>query len=168
SIYFSLALLQNHPRFGADPVLDKQYDRLLRLIRFTKPYRGEFFRRGKYLKTPVTFYNEREWRYIPDVTEPSNRKLLQYAKPWLDKTTYLDYRKLIDATTGQRQIDLLNQELQNAFPLNFDVGTIRYLILKKDTEIPGLLRSLKGTFEPDKIAILASKIITREQIFEDF
>ncbi|MCC6460042.1 MAG: hypothetical protein IT260_06210 [Saprospiraceae bacterium] len=167
SIYLSLLYLLNNPKFGWEESLDKQYDRLLRLIRFTKPYVGPFFRKGKFLKNPVTFYDEREWRFIPDVTGRTERNRVELAKAWLDKATFLKMRHDLDEQ-GLPQIVALNQELQLNFPLKFELSAIRYIIIKKESEIPALLQTLKGIFKNDEIAIIASKILTQKQIFEDF
>ncbi|MBK6932270.1 MAG: hypothetical protein IPH12_15970 [Saprospirales bacterium] len=170
SIYSTIVYLLNNSRFGWDETLDRQYDRLLRLIRFTKPYEGRFFRRGKFLKSPVTFYNEREWRYIPDITNRSSQILLTSLKPWLDKETFLKMHREKDPE-GTPLIQTLNRELQLYFPLMFDVSAVRYLILKTESEVSQLIRALKRQktlFKPEEIDLIASRIITKRQIFEDF
>jgi len=80
----SLKYCLSHPDFIRDAGIFSQFNNLLRLVRFSKPYQGPFFRRGKYLKVPVTFYNEREWRYVPEIVLSSG-----LAKPpdlsWLEE-----------------------------------------------------------------------------------
>lgn len=166
SIYLTLAHLKNHPRFGQDESLDRQYDRMLRLIRFTKPYQGAFFRKGRYLRSTVVFYNEREWRYIPDISDRNNAKLVRLAKPWIDKETYLTLRE--EDANGSREIDAWNEEVRAIFPLKFDTKAIKYIILKKENEILPLLRTLENIYNNEEISIISSKILTKKQIFEDF
>lgn len=166
SIYFSLTYLRNHPAFGKDPVLDRQYDRLTRLIRFTKPYKGKFYRDGKYLNN-ITFYNEREWRYIPDITDQSKRVLINTAKPWLDKETFLTLREALDEN-GKTHLFALNEELRRTFPLKFVANTIRYIIVEKQSDVYEIVDALRKIYDEREAVLLSSKILTKQQIFDDF
>jgi hypothetical protein len=166
SIYFSLTYLRSHPLFGKDAILDRQYDRLTRLIRFTKPYKGKFYRNGKYLNN-ITFYNEREWRYIPDITDQSKRILIKSAKPWLDKETFESLRATIDEN-GKTQLFALNEELRRTFPLKFAVNTIRYIIVEKQADVYEIVSELRKIYDEKDAILLSSKILTKQQIFDDF
>lgn len=166
SIYESINYLRDHPAFGKDAVLDRQYDRLTRLIRFTKPYKGKFYRSGKYLNN-VTFYNEREWRYIPDVTDLSKRVYVGAAKPWLDKETFEKLRNT-PGTTEKTELLALNKEVRKTFPLKFGASAIRYLIVEKQADIYEITDALKTIYDAKESALISSKILTKQQIFDDF
>lgn len=36
------------------------------MLNYLKPYEGDFYRNGKKIKN-VRFYNEREWRFVPEL-----------------------------------------------------------------------------------------------------
>ena len=38
-----------------------------KFIKYLKPYRGKLWRDNKYLDETITFYDEREWRFCPDM-----------------------------------------------------------------------------------------------------
>lgn len=158
----------SHPSFGKDATIHREYTNLLRLIRYTKPYRGRLFRKRKYLKEPVTFYDEREWRYVPDVAIRNARSKLPI-QPWLDKETFDSLKKEKD-DQGMTWIFRFNQMLREHYSLPFGLDHIRYIFLKDDTQIRPLLRSLRKSksFPESEIEILASKILTKQQIFDDF
>ena len=56
---------------------------VMRFLRFTKPYEGQFWRNGTYLQG-IRFYDEREWRFVPEVKEEDD------LAPWISKENYLD------------------------------------------------------------------------------
>jgi Protein of unknown function (DUF2743). len=53
---------------------------LQRLIKFVKPYEGKFEHSGKVFENK-RFYDEREWRFVPDIENKEGAELL----PWIDK-----------------------------------------------------------------------------------
>ncbi|MFN0036172.1 MAG: abortive infection system antitoxin AbiGi family protein [Saprospiraceae bacterium] len=166
SIYYSLTYLRNHPSFGKDPILDQQHDRLTRLIRFTKPYKGKSYRNGKYLNN-ITFYNEREWRYIPDITDQSKRVYMESAKPWLDKETFESLRATL-GENGKTQLFSLHEELRRNFPLKFEANTVRYIIVEKQSDVYEIVGELRKIYDEKEAVLLSSKILTKQQIFDDF
>ncbi|MBK7939216.1 MAG: hypothetical protein IPJ82_20015 [Lewinellaceae bacterium] len=76
-----LITMANNPEKSTNPQLHENFLGLLRFIRFTKPYEGKFWRNGGYMKDEkgvekmVRFYDEREWRYVPDI-KPLPMKML--------------------------------------------------------------------------------------------
>jgi hypothetical protein len=97
------------------------------------------------------FANEREWRYVPPITD-----------------SILSFVPIEDIrTTAQKSAD--NQKISN-IRLNFEPDDIKYLIVEKDSAINALinyLRQVKNRFSPETIDRLASRILTYEQIKND-
>ncbi len=146
----------------------RQYSNLLRLVRYTKPYEGRFFRKGQYLKSPVVFYNEREWRYVPDVAI-RNERSKSPVQPWFTKEVFLHLKAEKDSF-GVSSLHKLNEILRINHPLPFQLAHIRYILVQKESEIRPLLQLLKKSkvYRESDVDILASKILTKPQIFEDF
>lgn len=124
---------------------------ILNVIRYIKNYEGDFIRDGKTINN-VKFYNEREWRYIPD---PKDKETFWLAEDeFKNPTTLADYND----QAGQ-------------FPLSFDPDDIKYLIIKEENEIPAMINALKrikGKYSQTIIENLVSRILTTEQIKKDF
>jgi len=116
-----------------------------------KKYRGKTWSwgsegKGKYKEKVL--YNEREWRYIPQ-SMPLNElyKLVPYC-----------------GFSGKAISDNTKK-----YGLRFAVSDIRYIIIKDEKEREEFLSKLKNIIpkEPER-SILSSKILTFEQIQEDF
>lgn len=125
---------------------DHEY--LIRNIRaFMKPYEGEFVRRGKKMK--VRFYNEREWRYVPPFDS---------ALP-LDKGLF-----------SNRFLKGKEDRKLRKYKLDYEPADIRYIIVKEEKEIPVIVQTLNRIrrFNRRTAEILISRIITSEQILNDF
>lgn len=126
---------------------------LLNLLRFTKPYDGLFKHHHKRY-TKYRFYNEREWRFIPDL-RPINSP-----PPLLIQT---DYNNSVELAR--------NNSLLENYPLTFTPNDIKYIVIKEENEITSMinsLREIKSHYSQNMIDILTSKIITAKQIKEDF
>lgn len=116
----------------------------------TKPFDGYHERGGK--KEPKKFYDEREWRYVPNI----NR---------LDGDELLLNNKLLGEETLKRK----NEQLKK-HKLTFEPDDIEYLIISKESERHNLINSIqniKSKYSEDIILILISKIISAEQILTD-
>ncbi len=97
--------------------------------------------------TPVTkdFYQENEWRYIPD----SGRFLVE------DKF--------------EEQRDEKNKEIES-LSLRFSPEDVRYIFVSYDSEIPDLVDYINqsmGGFSLNDLKILQSRIFSLENIFDD-
>jgi len=128
------------------------------LTRYSKPYEGTLYRKGKLQKAGYRFYDEREWRYMPSIQSSSSN-----TRYWLNKSDFLDRRKLA----------IENKKIEDAgIKLTFDPYDIRYIIVKNEDDIIKLLFRLpkiKGkNYNPTVIKLLTSRIITCEQIINDF
>jgi hypothetical protein len=100
-------------------------------------------------KSKKKFYNEREWRYVPDCVD-------QMAIP-IGKKEEFDSTTLSNETKDHR--------------LTVDIDSIRYLFIPSESYRAKAIQMIrdvyKGIAEPEQL-ILMSKIITIEQIKDDF
>lgn len=126
------------------------------LFFFCKKYKGNMWRNGK-LKKDITFYNEREWRYIPD----SDVLLKINPGLFISKKEYDDFDKRKS-----------HNESLSFIKINFTPNDIKYVIIKKESErlkITKMINKIKGSlYSTDELKVLSSKIISVEQIKEDF
>lgn len=122
-------------------------------LRFIKNYRGDLIRgKRKYLN--YRFYDEREWRYIPDINE-------KRVKASIQEKDYIEYR-------GKTKFKPFVKEIN----IDFRAPDIKYLIVKSKRDIPKLIRTIKSTKmlvdNSDEADILSTNIITIEQLNNDF
>ncbi len=127
---------------------DKKFiNNLGEIVKFLKPFTGNY-QKGKKLKKNITYYDEREWRYIPKEKK---------------------YEVFPSHTTKVREkIKKLNLELQSN-PLNFKLRDIRYIIIKNESEKSLLIASFSTskTRKRDR-DYLISRIISLEEIRNNF
>lgn len=126
---------------------------------FLKPYKGRLFRNGAYLQDQVTFYNEREWRHAPPI-----ENLEKMGVPYVINGKAIQENKNIISISNQKLVD-------NNIRLTFEPNDIKYLIVEKDGEILSLcheLQRIKGDFSEDARTLLTTRIISMENIREDF
>lgn len=118
------------------------------LLRHIKSYEGEFKKHNKTFSN-YRFYDEREWRYSPEVGE------------------LLDEEKLLNPVTLNRY----NLEIKDNV-LKFTPDDINYIILNNDGEIKDMIIALRRIKSPkydnETIDKLISRILTAEQIKSDF
>ncbi|MCJ7647257.1 MAG: abortive infection system antitoxin AbiGi family protein [Candidatus Lokiarchaeota archaeon] len=116
---------------------------VLQLVKHLKQYESGDFPEN------YRFYDEREWRYVPQIKEI------------MDKGSFLKYRHDNGRT---KRLD--------GVKLRFVPDDITYLIINDESEIEQMinkLRYIKSSKYDDKtIEKLISRIITVEQIMEDF
>ena len=129
------------------------------LTSYIKHYEGyldRINRSKKVVSENYCFYNEREWRFVPSDT------------PIL----WNFYNDLTD-TFGKTNKIKTNKALK--IPLAFSIfKDVSLIIVKKDDNIPDIVNILKDLKEKSefqfekKLQILCSKIVTTEQLMEDF
>lgn len=111
---------------------------------------GELIRNGNIVASDYKFYDEREWRYIPEIEKC----------PYMSGSTYKDYRRINPI-----------KPLLKEFALKFRVEDIKYIIIENYKELPELLEILKNSTEIgatySEREILLTKTLTVEQVFED-
>lgn len=124
--------------------------KLLDVARYIKNYQRDLTRNGEIFKD-YRFYDEREWRFVPDIThEPIVVSLKQYSEPKKKKE---------------------NNDLVGKIKLTFEANDIAYIILNQDNEISELIEFLRKTFKKsslEDVDILITRIITVSQIYNDF
>jgi hypothetical protein len=127
------------------------YNNTINTLRYIKNYKGDLVRPDKRTVKNHVFANEREWRYVPPITE-----------------SILPFVSIGKIRTAQQKLQL-NQTVSH-LRLNFQPDNIQYLIIENDNDINDLihhLRQVKNRFPPDTIDRLSSRILTYEQIEKD-
>jgi hypothetical protein len=120
---------------------------LQNFYKFVKPYSGDIVNRKNHRKENKVFYNEREWRYVPT-----------------------DFQVLPKKKTSKKALDNRNASMQEADKLTFDAKDIKYIIVKRENEIPefaDFIESQLTQFSESDRKILVSKLISVEQIKDD-
>lgn len=126
---------------------------------YMKPYVSDFGYR---------YYNEREWRYVFDPREA--------------KAVYGDYIEIsevfrLNEINAKKINDIIKRDViylyEKRQTLLYDITDIKYIIIPSRNEINELIssiREIKGgkSYPNELINILISKIITLEDISEDF
>jgi len=126
-------------------------EKITELIHFIKQYEGPFLRRGRIVPN-VRFYDEREWRFIP-------QNFLDL--PVLGRNDYLNFNELATA----------NDKAREATILKFEPSDIKYIVVATETEILPMIQAvarIKQKYDEDQVKVLTSRIISAEQIIADF
>jgi hypothetical protein len=132
-------------------------------LKYAKNYEGEDISEKNEHKT-ITFYNEREWRYVKEdnlVDRIAKIKTGQRVQKL--KLTKEEYENPITKATADAMMENVR--------LNFEPSDIKYVIVKEENEIREMitaLKAIKTKYPPDVVEILTSRIITSEQILHDF
>ena len=137
----------------SDESSDALRHKLMRFLSFVKPYEGTLWRPSGEI-TNLRFYDEREWRFVPDL-------------PIKDQfgISPADCR---DESKRANE----NARIGRTFRIAFDPSDVKYLIVRREEEIVPLIRDLehiKGDkYSYDDVRLLASRVISSEQIRSDF
>ena len=138
---------------------------------YGKPYSGKVSRKDRQTKT-VTFYNEREWRYVPFADQTIRRleEIPKEVRAMLSQREYGDPEFLQTATTS----------LHQHYQLTFAAEDVKYLIVANAQEIPEIFdfidgnvgkqcgtNELRNCSENDKKRLMA-RVMSMCQIKEDF
>lgn len=147
------AVIKKLAQDGRDNKMDKEMaTTIIRFIQFCKNYDGPL-KTEKIDNENYVFYDEREWRYVP------NEESLKGAKGILNIKDYNNDKKSY------------NEKLKDIY-LNFTVEDISYIIVNKDDEIPEVLEFINNNFQDSctakQLKILGTKILTKNQIYQDF
>lgn len=147
-------------------------ENLVESLLFLKPLRGK----NKHGETTF-FYDEKEWRYIPMFNKRMHRMYnLMIAHDKLTKGE-VDFRyknriKIKIPIKGVIQLNkkILSETIQfiESYKLSFEPDDIKFIILKRDNEIPNMINHLGLIFKKEEVKILTTKIITLQQLNEDF
>ena len=129
------------------------------IMGYIKPYEGTLYRNGRDVKENVRFYDEHEWRYVPDRSILSDNGI----ETSLQRHIYLNQKALREA----------NHKLEmEATRLSFDADDIKYIIIKDEDQINIMITTIKvikgDRYDEDTVDKLVSRIITVRQLKEDF
>lgn len=126
---------------------------------YMKPYEGTLYRAGRSLKKNVRFYDEHEWRYMPD------RKIMvtNGIEPSIQSHIY---RNSVELANANRKLET------DETKLSFNADDIKYIIINNEGQINKMveeLRYIKGSrYDGKTVDRLTSRIITVKQIQNDF
>lgn len=132
-------------------------EQLGHFLKYIKPYQGKGYSNGNEFNN-IRFYDEREWRYVPP-------------KELLKKIEVKDsYKREFYKSESKRR--LINIKLATHKKLEFKPNDIKFIIVKNDNEIPHLIDEIREIYRTtatyDEIMLLTSRLISMEQILEDF
>jgi hypothetical protein len=151
----SLSIITDGTRLKKDPVSLAYHE----TMQYFKPYEGKFYRGESLINDRVRFYDEHEWRYIPD------RKIMIENKIHTSMQTHV-YRNTEELKKANRKLEI------DLIKLSFNADDIKYVIIKEEKEINKMvnsLRDIKGSrYDSDTLDRLISRIITVKQIQDDF
>ena len=123
-------------------------DLLRKLFTFTKPFDGPNKDGGI-----TKFYDEREWRYVPSPSSYNGSQIV-----------------LLKDDLKEPLLSEENEKLKNA-KLHFQPNDINYIIIKEESERLDLINKIgciKEKYDDNTRRVLLSKIISAEQISQDF
>ncbi|MBK9630354.1 MAG: hypothetical protein IPO62_04690 [Saprospiraceae bacterium] len=123
-----------------------------RQLAYKKNYEGRLVR-GKINTDSYRFYDEREWRFCALEADINGEPMFIIGSTYLlDKTSF-------------------NDKIKDCY-LKFSHEDISYLIVDNEDEIPELLKTLNDVYEgiitSKDLKILSTKILTKQQIWNDF
>ncbi|HVU98330.1 MAG TPA: abortive infection system antitoxin AbiGi family protein [Puia sp.] len=125
----------------------------MNLFRYIKNYQGLLYRDGPSAKKYI-YYDEKEWRYIPEISDAR-------VKASLTKEEFTLYR-------GKSKM----KPFVDRISLSFKANDIKYLLVRSTSDIPKLLkhlRTVEGLVQnASEFEILSTKIFTIENLTGDF
>lgn len=115
------------------------------LVPYLKQFMGNQFYQKEQRNKRKKFYDEREWRYIPD-----NSK--------------------VELFFGLKSQKSIHKAVQNGERLKLDLNEIEYIIIEKEDDFEKMLTELKKISKKNNVKYekLISRIITARQIEKDF
>lgn len=129
-----------------------QRSNILRIKCFAKNYSGHL-KRLNIDNQNYRFYDEREWRFVPEKNDLSGAKFSIHLKDYL------------------RNKDRYNSSLSK-LRFTFKASDINYIIVEKTSEIPKLIKIIRQHFakkySKPELDLLLSKICSTTQIIDDY
>lgn len=128
------------------------------IVFYIKPYEGQAWDNENFNGEYTRFYDEREWRYIPDYNLLKDKNI----NSWLEKKLFL-------------KEDIRNEsniEITEVLRLDFKPEDIKYIIVNSEDEILKLCDEIDkitgDNYTGNQIKVLKTRIISKEQILSDF
>ncbi len=128
-----------------------QQDEFAQFACYSKNYQGDLYRHDKLVKRKYRFYDEREWRYVPQPDDIGKRRVILKNKEY------------------SANKDAFNVGV-SSYRLKFSLSDISYIIIKDNSELDDLIKViLNNVKETDpEFRLMLTKIITSDQILNDF
>jgi hypothetical protein len=123
-----------------------------KLLEHIKPYEGISYKSG----TIRRFYDEREWRFVPDAVEMMDKGLASA----LIKNSFENPGILQEYNSKMENVKLL-----------FEPRDVKYIIVDKEEEIFDIverIRRIKIRYSVYDVMLLETRVISMEQILKDF
>lgn len=134
---------------GNFPFLDVE-EKLIDSFKYIKPYKGRWHK-GKKIKDgrkPIMYYNEREWRYCPQINEHSVLSAM--------------------IKDNKKERKKLNNDLKKEF-IKFTPEDIKFIIIRNKKDINDIARVIHNMgIKPSQKNELLAKIRTFQEIKEDY
>lgn len=132
----------------------QERDRFTEIVGFCKNHEGPLIRKGEMINPNYAFYNEREWRYLPD------------------KDTLNEIPINLSPSDYENDRESWNKEISSIY-LHFGYDDIRYIIVKSEEDITHVIKCLRDRYESEgisatKLNSLYTRILTVERIQNDF
>lgn len=130
---------------------------ILDFFGFVKPIEGKMSRQNG--EVDKYFYDEREWRYIPDFS-----KIESLGENFKTRLTEKEFKNEVEKASA-------NKALEQKVQLSFEPNDIKYLIVASESEIiPTIeaIKVIKEKYDERTKALLSSRIISAKQIIDDF
>ena len=128
----------------------------MKLLFFCKSYKGSMWRDGNLIENRL-FYNEREWRFLPNLNDLEEMEI--------------PFALFKDNLDDERLMNECNDRI-SGIKLGFSPKDIKYIIISKESErlqMVHMIEDIKGgDFTMSDLKELTSKIISVEQVREDF
>ncbi len=119
------------------------------IISYVKPEEGNMMVGA--IPTPKEFYQENEWRYVPKV---------EAIRQWITKEEHLN----------SLMLNACNETAKNNGTLQITPKDIKYIFVKSDAEIPGIIDFIQtelGHYSGNDLKILMSRVVSSESINVD-
>ncbi len=159
-IVLSNKLVELEKNKNEDLVESKIIKQYMSTIQYVKPYEGRLWKNGNWTEKVVRFYDEREWRFIPQVL--------------LGKQTLFLGRDLLFKSGSYDILQELNNKIRETDDcrLSFEPKDIKFIIVSKENEILSMIDKViqikRNNFPYKEVQILTTRIISIESINENF
>lgn len=130
---------------------------LLFLLFYLKPYEGKRWDGSGFNGDRIRFYDEREWRYIPNYNKILEKSLTPYM--------------LIDTFLDKGKAESFNKSFESDFKLAISPCDIKYIIVNCEKDVLSMIaiiNKMNLNCSADEKNLLLTKIISFERIEQDF
>lgn len=124
---------------------------------YLKPYKGRRWDGEGFNGKEIMFYDEKEWRYIPNY----NKILEKSLRPYIFSHEFLDESQKLE----------FNEIFKEHFKLDFKPADIKYIIVDKESEVLEMAKKVENIetpFDLDEVKLLITNIFSVERLRDDF